>query len=51
MVETLTRVLKHTSERDGKPAKAIIWAHNSHLGDARHTDMGIKKCKHFVVFM
>jgi erythromycin esterase-like protein len=24
----------------GRPAKLVIWAHNSHLGDARATEMG-----------
>ena len=36
MFETLVRVLKHR----GKSSKAIIWAHNSHVGDARATSMG-----------
>lgn len=36
MFETLVRVL----ERRGDDAKAIVWAHNSHIGDARFTDMG-----------
>ena len=21
-------------------ARAVVWAHNSHIGDARHTEMG-----------
>jgi erythromycin esterase-like protein len=36
MFQTLGRVLKHR----GPEAKAIVWAHNSHIGDARATDMG-----------
>lgn len=36
MFETLVRVLKHR----GDGSKAIIWAHNSHVGDARATSMG-----------
>ena len=24
----------------GEHAKAVVWAHNSHVGDARHTEMG-----------
>jgi erythromycin esterase-like protein len=24
----------------GPTSKAIVWAHNSHIGEARHTDMG-----------
>ncbi len=39
MFDTLTRVLEHRS-RDGTPAKAVVWAHNSHIGDARATSMG-----------
>jgi protein-L-isoaspartate(D-aspartate) O-methyltransferase len=27
-------------EARGPDAKAIVWAHNSHIGDARHTEMG-----------
>ena len=38
MFETLTRVLKHRG-KDGA-AKAVVWAHNSHIGDARATSMG-----------
>ncbi|KAH8667585.1 putative erythromycin esterase [Tricladium varicosporioides] len=36
MFETLNRLL----EQKGKSAKAVVWAHNSHLGDARGTSMG-----------
>ncbi|OOY11882.1 erythromycin esterase [Thioclava marina] len=36
MFETLQRIL----ERGGPEAKAVVWAHNSHIGDARFTDMG-----------
>src|SRR5215218_2454450 len=39
MVETLEAVVDHL-ERDGEPAKLCVWAHNSHLGDARATQMG-----------
>ena len=35
MADTLNRLL----EFHGKDAKAIIWAHNTHIGDARATDM------------
>ncbi len=38
MQETLDRILKF----HGKNAKAIIWAHNTHIGDARATDMRIE---------
>lgn len=32
--------LEHLLERRGKDAKAVVWAHNSHVGDARYTEMG-----------
>lgn len=35
MVETLNRVKNF----HGKEAKAIVWEHNTHIGDARYTDM------------
>jgi erythromycin esterase-like protein len=39
MAQTLDALVSHLSRR-GTPAKVIIWAHNSHLGDARATEMG-----------
>ncbi|HYJ90645.1 MAG TPA: erythromycin esterase family protein [Pyrinomonadaceae bacterium] len=38
MVETLVSLEKHLSG-DNKPAKVVVWEHNSHLGDARATEM------------
>jgi erythromycin esterase-like protein len=35
MVSTLERLFEH----HGPQAKAIVWAHNTHVGDARATDM------------
>lgn len=35
MLETLEQILEHT----GEDAKAVVWAHNSHIGDHRATDM------------
>jgi len=32
--------LQHVLEARGPQAKAVVWAHNSHIGDARHTEMG-----------
>ena len=32
--------LMHLLEAQGSDAKAVVWAHNSHIGDARHTEMG-----------
>jgi erythromycin esterase-like protein len=39
MVETLVSLEKYL-ERYQKPAKLVVWEHNSHLGDARATEMG-----------
>ena len=36
MFETLQNILDH----HGRQAKAVIWAHNSHIGDASATEMG-----------
>lgn len=38
MAETLEALLEHFSRR-GESARAVVWAHNSHLGDARATSM------------
>ena len=32
--------LEHLLNARGTRSKAVVWAHNSHIGDARHTDMG-----------
>ena len=39
MMESLLRLAIHLSNQR-PPAKIIVWAHNSHLGDARATQMG-----------
>jgi erythromycin esterase-like protein len=39
MAETLDALVTHLG-RKGQRAKVAIWEHNSHLGDARATDMG-----------
>ena len=39
MMETLEALLGHVRHTSGA-ARAIVWAHNSHLGDARATYMG-----------
>ena len=39
MFETLQRVLAQA----GPDSKAVVWAHNSHIGDARFTDMGTER--------
>lgn len=39
MAETLDALAGHLERRGGR-AKVALWAHNSHLGDARATEMG-----------
>ncbi|MGO4910139.1 erythromycin esterase family protein [Pseudorhodobacter sp. W20_MBD10_FR17] len=36
MFQTLRQILSHS----GPNEKVVVWAHNSHIGDARYTDMG-----------
>lgn len=38
MAETLTALLAHLDQRGHAP-KVVVWAHNSHLGDARATEL------------
>lgn len=40
MFGTLQRILQH---RPPPANKAIVWAHNSHVGDARYTSMGMRR--------
>ena len=42
MAETLDALERHLG-RDGRPPKIVVWAHNSHLGDARATEMGQRR--------
>lgn len=39
MFQTLKRIMEHV----GPTARAVVWAHNSHIGDARATDMGVNR--------
>lgn len=39
MAETLEALVGHLDEVHGR-TKIVVWAHNSHVGDARSTDMG-----------
>jgi len=39
MAETLEALAQHLS-KDGEPAKIVVWEHNSHIGDARATEVG-----------
>ena len=40
MTEILLNLEQHITKERNVPAKIVIWAHNSHLGDARATEMG-----------
>lgn len=39
MAETLDRLVAHF-DKQGSRTKVVVWEHNSHLGDARATEMG-----------
>ncbi|MFN6570534.1 erythromycin esterase family protein [Dendronalium sp. ChiSLP03b] len=39
MAETLERLVDYL-DRQGQQTKVVVWEHNSHIGDARATDMG-----------
>jgi erythromycin esterase-like protein len=38
MTDTLEAIERHL-DATGRPPKVVVWAHNSHIGDARYTDM------------
>jgi erythromycin esterase-like protein len=41
MADTLDRLLEHYGTiRPGTRPRAVVWEHNTHVGDARFTDMG-----------
>jgi erythromycin esterase-like protein len=42
MGETLQNLIAHLETKLNTPAKIIIWAHNSHVGDARATEMSAR---------
>lgn len=39
MADTVFELHRHLSEQRGRPARIAVWAHNSHLGDARATQV------------
>ena len=39
MVDTLDRLVEHHARSRPKPVRAVVWEHNTHIGDARFTDM------------
>jgi erythromycin esterase-like protein len=40
MGQVLQRLREHLTRTRGHPARLVVWAHNSHLGDARATEVG-----------
>ena len=40
MAETLDALVAHLARQSGGTPKVVVWEHNSHLGDARATQMG-----------
>src|SRR5205085_3810435 len=40
MAETLEYLAGHLERKNGRRAKLVVWEHNSHLGDARATEVG-----------
>ncbi|HEY0962911.1 MAG TPA: erythromycin esterase family protein [Pseudomonadales bacterium] len=40
MFGTLEAIAGHLGMRLGRPARIVVWAHNSHVGNAAATDMG-----------
>ena len=42
MAETLEALVRFNQDRRRRPEKVVVWAHNSHLGDARATEMSMR---------
>ena len=42
----MAETLDHLLQAGGAGAKAVVWAHNSHIGDARQTEMGSRLGEH-----
>ncbi|MFZ2177357.1 MAG: erythromycin esterase family protein [Rhodococcus sp. (in: high G+C Gram-positive bacteria)] len=40
MVDTLDALIGHLDRRFGYRSRVVVWAHNSHVGDARATEVG-----------
>ncbi|WP_224363853.1 erythromycin esterase family protein [Hyalangium versicolor] len=40
MADTVDALAAHLERKLGRPARMVVWAHNSHLGDARATQLG-----------
>lgn len=42
MAETLDNLMVHLTQANNMPAKIVVWAHNSHVGDARACEFGLQ---------
>ena len=42
MAATVSDVAAHVAAASGGPGKVAVWAHNTHVGDARATDMSLR---------
>ncbi len=42
MADTLDELAEFLTRKHGKQAKIVVWAHNSHIGDARATDASVR---------
>lgn len=42
MMRSLLQLIAHLEKRHGAGARVVVWAHNSHLGNARATSMGAR---------
>jgi protein-L-isoaspartate(D-aspartate) O-methyltransferase len=42
----MAETLEHLMDHRGPHSKALVWAHNSHIGDARATEMGRVRGEH-----
>ncbi|WP_224242941.1 erythromycin esterase family protein [Hyalangium gracile] len=40
MADAADALAEHLGRKTGRPARMVVWAHNSHLGDARATQLG-----------
>ena len=40
LADTLHALVDHLIRQRGQPAKVVVWAHNSHVGDAQATELG-----------
>jgi erythromycin esterase-like protein/predicted phosphoribosyltransferase len=40
MAGTLDALAGHLGRQQGRPARIVVWAHNSHIGDARTAELG-----------